>query len=112
MQVEQIVCNSKETQQSTLKPDKLKSWHCQGDHLKKDCPTVLHQNNSLQSKPQISKENNVVLLKLFQNRFQNRRAQVNEISAMSKDDSFDDQLNKFFPEFKSLMCEDTNNTSN
>ena len=43
--------STKETQQSTLNPDKLKFWHCQGDHLKKDCPTVPHQSNSLQPKP-------------------------------------------------------------
>ena len=48
--------SAKETQQSSLKPDKLKCWHCQCNHLKKDCPIVSHQSNSLQSKPQISKE--------------------------------------------------------
>ena len=42
--------STREAQQPTLKPDKLKCWHCQGDHLKKDCPTVSKQNNSLQSK--------------------------------------------------------------
>ena len=43
--------STKEVQQSTLKPNKLKCWHCQGDHLKKDCPTVPNQSNSLPSKP-------------------------------------------------------------
>ena len=30
----------RETQQSHTKPEKSKSWECQGDHLKKDCPMV------------------------------------------------------------------------
>ena len=32
--------STREAQQSTLKADKLKCWHCQGDHLQKDCPTT------------------------------------------------------------------------
>ena len=103
--------STKEAQQSTLKHDKLKCWHWQGDHLKKDCPTVPHQRNSLPSKPQISKEQQHNFIKSFQKRFQNRRAQVNEITT-SEDDSFNDQLNQFFSEFENLMCEDTNDTSN
>ena len=29
-----------ETQQSNLRLEKLKCWHCQGNHLKKDCPNA------------------------------------------------------------------------
>ena len=32
---------AKEVQQPSLKADKMKCWHCQGDHLKKDCPTTM-----------------------------------------------------------------------
>ena len=42
----------------------------------------------------------------FQKRFQNKKEQVNEITAASEDDSSDDQLNQFFSEFEKLMCED------
>ena len=104
--------STKEEQQSTLKPDKLKRWHCQCNHLKKDCPTVPHQSNSLQPKPQTSKEKWCSLIESFCKRFQNRRAQVNEITTMSEDDSFDDELNKFFSEFENVMCEDSGDTSN
>ena len=34
---------TKGIQQSSVKVDKPKCWHCQGHHLKKDCPTVPHQ---------------------------------------------------------------------
>ena len=64
--------SAKEAQQSTLKPDKLKCWHCQGDHSKKDCPIVPHQSNSLQPKPQTSKEKQCTLIKSFHKRFWNR----------------------------------------
>ena len=47
---------TKETQQPSLSLERLKCWHHQGDHLKKDCPTVYHQSKSLQSKPRINKE--------------------------------------------------------
>ena len=100
----------KEAQQSNLKPNKLKCCHCQGNHLKKDCPAVPHQSNSLLSKPQISKKNSTILLNLSK-RFQNRKAQVNEIITTSEDDSFDNQLNQIFSEFENLMCEDANDTS-
>ena len=46
---------TKETQLPNLRLEKLKCWHCQGDHLKKDCPTVPNQSKSLHSKPQINK---------------------------------------------------------
>ena len=71
-----IICNSnqfyrssksstKEMQQSNVKPEKLKCWHCQGDHLKKDCPTIPHQSNSLQAKPSTSKDKQCKLIKSF-----------------------------------------------
>ena len=31
---------TKETQQPNLRLEKFKCWHCKGNHLKKDCPTV------------------------------------------------------------------------
>ena len=99
---------AKETQQSTLKPNKLECWHCQGNHLKKGFPTVPQQRNSIQSIPQINKEKQCSFIKSFQKRFQNRRAQVIEITATSEDDSFNNQLNQFFAEFRNLMCEDAN----
>ena len=43
--------STREAQQSNLKPNKLKCWDCQGDHLKKDCPTASQQNNSLVQTP-------------------------------------------------------------
>ena len=57
--------STKETQQSSLRPNKLKCWHCQGNYLKRDCPTVTHQSNSLQSKPQISMEKQCNFIKSF-----------------------------------------------
>ena len=102
----------KETQQSNLKPTKFKCWHYQSNHLKKDCPTVSHQSNSLQSKPQISKEKQCNFIKSFWKRFQNRKVQVNEITATSEDDSFDDKLDQFFSKFENLMCEDANDMCN
>ena len=50
---------TKEMQQPNLRLEKLQCWHCQGNHLKKDCPTVPHQSKPLQSKPQINRENSV-----------------------------------------------------
>ena len=96
--------STKETQKPNLRLGKLKCWHCQGDHLKKDCPTVQHQSNSLQSKPQINKDKQCKLIKSFWKRFQNRKEQVNKITTASKDNSSDNQLNQFFLDFKKLMC--------
>ena len=50
---------TKETQQPKLRLKKLKCWHCQGDHVKKDYPTVPNQNKSLHSKPKLIKKNNI-----------------------------------------------------
>ena len=103
---------TKETQQSNLRLEKLKCWHCQVDHLKKDCPTVNPQSKSLHSKPQFYKEKQCKLIRSFQIRFQNKKEQVNKITTASEDDSSNDQLNQFFSEFKKLMCEDADDTSN
>ena len=65
-----------------------------------DCPTVPHQSNSLQPKPQSSKEKHCNLIKSFHKRFHNRRGQVNVINTMSEDNSFNDQLNQFFSELR------------
>ena len=54
---------TKETQQPILRLEKLESWHCQGDHLKKDCPTVPNQSKSLHSKSQINKDKQCKLIR-------------------------------------------------
>ena len=41
---------AKGAQQGLVKVDKLKCLHCQGDHLKKDCPTSPQQSSSSQPK--------------------------------------------------------------
>ena len=61
--------STRESQQSNLKPNKLKCWHCQDDHLKKDCPIASQQNSSLQSKSQFSKEKQCNCIKPFHKRF-------------------------------------------
>ena len=55
----------REAQQPSLKADKLKFWNCQGDHLKKDCPTTPQQSSPLQPKTHFHKESCVILLNLF-----------------------------------------------
>ena len=103
--------STKETQKPNLRLEKLKCCHCQGDHLKKDCPTIPHQSNYIQSKPNISKDKQCKEMMSFQKSFQKQKGQVNEITAASKDDSSDGQLNQFFSEFEKLMCKDVDNTS-
>ena len=103
---------TKETQQPNLRLEKLKCWHCQGNHLKKDCPTGCNQSKSLHSKPQINKEKQHKLISSFQKRFQNKKEHVNEITTVFNDDSSNDQLSKFFSEFEKLMCEDADEMSN
>ena len=76
---------------------------------KKDYPTG--SNNSLQSKPHISKEKQCNFIKSFCKRFQERKSQVNKITTISEDDSFNDKLNQLFSEFEKLMAEDAENTS-
>ena len=46
----------KEAQQPQPKPEKLKCWQCQGNHLKKDCPIITNQSRSIHSKLQDNKE--------------------------------------------------------
>ena len=101
----------RETQQSSLKTDKPKCWHCQGDHLKKNCPTAPQQSSSLQPKSHLNKEKQCNFIKCFHKRFQDRKSQVNDITISSEDDSFNDKLNQFFSEFKNLMTKDTDDTS-
>ena len=102
---------AKEAQQPSLKADKIKCWHCQGDHLKKDCPTAPQQNSSSQPKSYLSKEKQHNLIKSFCKRFQNRTSQVNKDTLSSEDDSFDDKLNQFFSEFENMMIEDAKGMS-
>ena len=102
--------STKETPQSNVKPEKLKCWYCQSDHLKKNCPSAPHQTDSLQSKSNIGKDKQCKLIKSFRKRFQCRKEQVNEITTASEDDSSDDQLNQF-PAFKKLVCKDADDMS-
>ena len=102
---------TKETQQCNLRLENLKCWHCQDDHLKKNCPTVPNESKSLHSKPQINKEKQCKLIRSFHKRLQNKKENVNEITTASEDESSDDQLNQFFSEFKKLICEDADEMS-
>ena len=81
---------------------KLKWWHCQGDHLKNDFPTVPHQskqvNHCILSFKLIKKKQHK-LIRSFQKRFQNKKEPVNKITTAAEDDSSNDQLNQFFSEF-------------
>ena len=97
---------AKETQQTHPKPENFKCWQCQGDHLKKDCPTVTNQSMSKHSRPQGNKEKQHKLLRSFQKRFLNKKENVNEIAKAFDNDSSDDHWNQFFSEFKKLMCEE------
>ena len=98
-------------QQSSLKTDKLKCWHCQGNHLKKDCPTAPQQSSSLQPKSHVSKEKQCNFIKSFHKRLQGRKSQVNEVTVSSEDDSFNDKLNQFYSDFENLMTADADDTS-
>ena len=64
---------TKETQQPHPKPEKFKCWQCQGDHLKKDCPTITNQRKSKHSKPQENKEKQCELFRSFQKKFRSKR---------------------------------------
>ena len=64
---------TKETQQPNLRLEKLKCWHCQGDHLKKNCPTVNPQGKSLHSKPQFNTEKQYKLIRPFQKGFRTKK---------------------------------------
>ena len=99
---------TKSVKQLSTWPDKPKCWHCQGDHLKRDCPTAPKQG-SPQPKYKTTKEKQRHLIKPFCKRFQDR-SQINKISAPSEDHC-NDELNKFFSEFKSMMMEDSDDSS-
>ena len=55
----------KGAQQPSLKANKMKYWHCQGDQPKKDCPTTPQQNSSSKPKSYRSKEKQCHLIKSF-----------------------------------------------
>ena len=55
----------KKSQQPQPKPEKFKCWQCQGDHLKKDCPTVTNQSKYKHSRFQDNKEKQCKLLASF-----------------------------------------------
>ena len=77
--------------------------------LKKDCPTAPKQG-SPQPTYKTTKEKQFNLIKTFCKRFQDRRSQINEISAPSEDDSYD-KFNKFFSEFEIMMMEVSDDSS-
>ena len=77
--------------------------------LKKDCPTAPKQGPPKQ-KYKTTKEKQCNLIKTFHKRFHDRRSQINKISTPSEDDS-KDEFNKFFSEFKSMMIEDSDDSS-
>ena len=47
---------AKGAQQALVKADKPKCWHCQRDHLRKDCPTAPQQSSSSQPKYKLTKK--------------------------------------------------------
>ena len=98
----------KGVQQQSTRTYKSKCWHCQGDHLIKDCPTTPQQGPP-QQKYKTTKEKQCYLIKTFHKKFQGRKSQINEITP-SNDDSFED-LNEFFSEFKSMMIKDSEDSS-
>ena len=77
--------------------------------LKKDCPTAPKQGFP-QPKYKTTKEKQCNLIKTFCKRFQERRSQINEISTPFEDNS-NNKFNKFFSEFKSMMIEDSDDSS-
>ena len=101
---------TKGIQQPLVKADKPKCWHCQGDHLKKDCPTAPQQNGPSQPKYTLTKERQLNAIKSFHKKFQDRKSQVSEISIPCEDDSFE-ELNKFSSEFENMMAKDSDDTS-
>ena len=101
----------KEAQQLPLKADKMKCWHCQGNHLKRDCPTTPQQNSSSQPKSYPGKEKQHNLIKSFYKRFQNRTSQINQATISSEDNNFDNKLNQCFLEFENMMTKDANDMS-
>ena len=101
---------AKEVQQPLFKADKMKCWHCQGYHMKKDCPNAPQENSSSQPKSYLSKEKQHNLIKSFHKRFHNKTSQVNEVTLSSEDDSFNNKLSQFFSEFENMMTKDANDT--
>ena len=51
---------AKEAQQLPFKTDKMICWHCQSNHMKKDCPTTPQQNSSSQPKFYLSKKSKII----------------------------------------------------
>ena len=96
--------HTKKTQQLQPKPDQLKCWQCQGDHLKKIVPLPLAKlrPNILGSK--ISKKRQCKLFKSFQKKFLNRKESITMVAEASDIDDSEELLNKFFSEFERLMC--------
>ena len=102
---------AKHSQQSQPKPEELKCWQCQGDHLKKDCPTVTNQSKSKHSRLQDNNEKQCKLFKSFQKRLQNRKESTYEIAKASDNDSSEEHWNQFFSELKRFMCEEEGEAS-
>ena len=51
--------SAKEARQSNIRPEKLKCWHCQGYHLKKDCPSAPIKPTPYSLNPILVRINNV-----------------------------------------------------
>ena len=103
---------AKETWQPQPKPEKFKSWECQGDHLKKDCPMVkTSQGKSKHSKFNDNKERQYKLFKSFQKKILNKKESVNEIAETSNDDISEELWNQFFTEFEKLIHEEEGEVS-
>ena len=83
--------------------EKLKCWHCQGEHFKKDCPTALKQSSPSKYKSTKEKQHN--LIKTFHKKFQDKR-QINKISTPAGDNC-NEEFNNFISEFENIMLEDS-----
>ena len=96
----------KKAQQPQPKPEKLKCWQCQADHLKKDCPIVTNQSRSIHSRLQDNKERQCKLFKSFQKKIPQQKGIVIEIAKASDNDSSEQHWNQFLSKFKKLTYEE------
>ena len=94
---------TQDTQHCHTKPKKIKGWEYQGDHLKKDCPTVnTSQGKSKHSRLQDNKERQHTLFKSFQKKFPNKKESINEV-AEAFDDNDDDDDNDDSEELEPVL---------
>ena len=98
--------STRNVQQLSNQQDKPKCWHCQGDHYKKDCPTM--PKPSSPSKCKSTKEKQGNLIKTYCKKFQDRR-QINELCTPANNSGKD--FKNFISEFENIMLEDLDNSS-